>query len=185
MTEGRPNRNAVIIPGAMYGPQAGLLAYVSEAVARRDAELELISWTPPRDRLLERGPSWVREQVSPVVERLAAPVLIGKSLGSFGAAVAADRGLAGIWLTPLLTVPACAEALRRSTEPFLLVGGTADDFWDGALAGELTPHVMEVEGADHGMKLPGPLHRSAEVLGRVTSAVEAFLDDVVWSRRAS
>jgi len=28
--------------------------------------------------------------------------------------------------------------------------------------------------------LPGPLHRTTEVLGRMTSAVEAFLDDVVW-----
>lgn len=118
--------------------------------------------------------------MSPVVEKLAAPLLIGKSLGSFGAAVAADRGLAGIWLTPLLTIPECVDALSRSTEPFLLVGGTADDFWDGALARELTPHVVEVNGADHGMKVPGPLRRSAQVLGEVMTAVEGFLDEVVW-----
>jgi hypothetical protein len=62
--EGKSNRNAVVIPGVMYGPQAGLLAYVSETAARRDAVLELISWTPPRDRLLEKGPSRVYEQVS-------------------------------------------------------------------------------------------------------------------------
>ncbi|MFI6742849.1 hypothetical protein ACIBI9_59010 [Nonomuraea sp. NPDC050451] len=42
----------------------------------------------------------------------------------------------------------------------------------GAL--ELMPYVLD------GMCRPGPLHRSAEVLGRVTTAVEAFLDDVVW-----
>ncbi|WP_431899339.1 hypothetical protein [Nonomuraea sp. bgisy101] len=180
MSKGESKRNAVIIPGGMYGPQAGLLAYVSEAAARRDAIIELISWTPPRDRLLERGPSWVYEQVSPVAERLGTPLLIGKSLGSFGAAVAADRGLAGIWLTPLLTTPACVDALRRATEPFLLVGGTADEFWDGATARELTSHVLEINGADHGMKLPGPLHKSAEVLGQVTTAVEAFLDNIVW-----
>jgi hypothetical protein len=180
MIEGTSNRNAVVIPGGMYGPQAGLLAYVSETAARRNATLELISWTPPRDRLLEQGPSWVYEQVSAVVEGLTTPLLIGKSLGSFAATVAADRGLAGIWLTPLLTIPACVDALRRATEPFLLVGGTADGFWDGTLARELTPHVIEINGADHGMKLPGPLHKSAEVLGQVTTAVEAFLDNVVW-----
>ncbi|MEU6790029.1 hypothetical protein ABZ912_63565 [Nonomuraea angiospora] len=77
-------------------------------------------------------------------------------------------------------VPACVMALRRAAEPFLLVGGTADEFWDGALARELTPYVLEVDGADHGMCRPGPLSRSAEVLGRVTTAVEGFLDDVVW-----
>ncbi|MFI7639762.1 hypothetical protein [Nonomuraea sp. NPDC049400] len=79
-----------------------------------------------------------------------------------------------------LTMPACVHALRRSTEPFLLVGGTADEFWDGALARELTPYVLEIDGAGHGMMVPGPLSRSAEVLGQVTTAVEAFLDTAVW-----
>ncbi|WP_220039697.1 hypothetical protein [Nonomuraea aridisoli] len=83
----------------------------------------------------------------------------------------------------MLTVPACVAALRRATEPFLLVGGTADSLWDGALARELTPHVVEVEGADHGMKVPGPLRATADVLGDVTTAVESFLDTDVWPPR--
>jgi hypothetical protein len=178
MSEGESNRNAVIIPGGMYGPQAGLLAYASEAAARRGANLELISWTPPEGRPLVERHSWVYEQVMPVVKKVATPLLIGKSLGSYGAAVAADHGLSGIWSTPLLTMPACVEPLGRATEPFLLVGGTADEFWDGGLARELTPQVLEVNGADHGMKVPGPLHRSAEVLGQVTTTIEAFLDSV-------
>ncbi|MEV4108449.1 hypothetical protein [Nonomuraea sp. NPDC049695] len=138
-------KHAVVIPGENYGPLAGLLAYVGEAAARRGARLELISWTPPPGRTLEERPPWVREQVAPVVDGFAAPLLIGKSLGSLAAAVAAERGLAGVWLTPLLTMSACVAALRRATEPFLLVGGTADDFWDGAVARELTPYVLEVE----------------------------------------
>ncbi|MFI7616115.1 hypothetical protein ACIBP6_33320 [Nonomuraea terrae] len=173
-------RSAVVIPGGRYGPQAGLLAYVGEAARRRDAAVELVSWRPPEDLVVAEATPWVSGQVTPLVEGLDRPVLIGKSLGSFGAAVAADRRLAGIWLTPLLTVPACVAALRRASEPFLLVGGTADGFWDGALARELTPHVVEVDGADHGMQVPGPLRRTAEVLGDVTTAVEAFLDGVVW-----
>ncbi|MEV4015926.1 hypothetical protein AB0J35_36035 [Nonomuraea angiospora] len=115
-------RSVVVVPGGNFGPQAGLLAYVGQAAARRGGALELIWWTPPAGRALEDYAPWVYEQVAPVVDGLPAPLLIGKSLGSLGAAVAAD----------------------------------------------------------HGMCLPGPLHRSAEVLGRVTTAVEAFLDDVVW-----
>ena len=68
-----------------------------------------------------------------------------------------------------------AEPLARATAPFLLVGGTADDAWDGAAARRLTPHVLEIDGADHGLLVPGPLARSAEVLGRVCTAVERFL----------
>ncbi|TMR98375.1 alpha/beta hydrolase [Nonomuraea basaltis] len=182
MSEGESDRHAVIVPGGGYGPLAGLLAYVSEAAGRRGAHLELISWTPPQDRPLVERSSWVHEQVTSVVEKLPVPtpLLIGKSLGSYGAAVAADRGLPAVWLTPLLTMPACVSAMRRATEPFLLVGGTEDGFWDGPLARELTPHVLEVEGAGHGMMVPGPLPRSAEVLGQVLAAVEAFLDEVVW-----
>jgi hypothetical protein len=45
-----------------------------------------------------------------------------------------------------------------------------------AWARELSPYVLEVDGADHGMYVPGPLARSAEVLCRVATAVEGSLD---------
>jgi hypothetical protein len=60
----------------------------------------------------------------------ATAVMIGKSLGSLAAPVVADRGLAAIWFTPLLTDEPTVAALRRATGPCLLVGGTADQFWD-------------------------------------------------------
>lgn len=177
------DRHAVIIPGGGFGPQAGMLAYARAAAERRDAGLKLISWSPPADgRPLEELSSWVHDQVTAVVANLPAPtpLLIGKSLGAYGASVAADRNLPAVWLTPLLTMPPCAEALSRATKPFLLVGGTADEFWDGALARRLTSHVLEIADADHGLMVPGPLRRSAEVLGHVVTAIETFLDDVVW-----
>jgi hypothetical protein len=61
--------------------------------------------------------------------------------------------------------------------------GGADKYWDGRLARSLTPHVVEVEGADHGMFVPGGLAVSAAVLGDVMTAVERFLDDVAWPPR--
>ncbi|MFB4273741.1 MULTISPECIES: hypothetical protein [unclassified Nonomuraea] len=180
MSQARQDRHAVVIPGRNYGPQVGMLFYAGQAAARRGARLELIRWAAPEDHPLEEWPSWVHGQVKPVVEPLPGPLLIGKSLGSFGAAVAADRGLPAVWLTPLITRPACLDALRRATAPFLLIGGTADPSWDGAVARELTPYVLEIGGGDHGLMLPGPLHESTEALGRVTTAIESFLDDVVW-----
>ncbi|MGN9803173.1 hypothetical protein [Micromonospora sp. L32] len=66
-----------------------------------------------------------------------------------------------------------------ATAPVLLVGGTADPSWDGAVARRLTPHVLEVPDAHHGMLVPGPLARSAEVLGRVCTAVEEFVQ-ISW-----
>ncbi|MGH3264836.1 MAG: hypothetical protein ACRDNS_22920, partial [Trebonia sp.] len=103
-----------------------------------------------------------------------------KSLGTLAASVAADRALPAVWFTPLLTEPQVPEALRRATAPFLLIGGTADDWWDGDVARSVTPHVVEISGADHGLFAPGPLKESAAVLAEVSTAVERFLDQVVW-----
>ena len=102
------------------------------------------------------------------------------SLIGYGSPLAAERGLPAIWLTPLLTIDWVVDGLRRSTAPFLLIGGTADPLWDSTLARELTPYVPEVPGADHGMYVPGRLAASAAVLGQVATAVEDFLDQVIW-----
>ncbi|GAB3944059.1 hypothetical protein GCM10027614_33620 [Micromonospora vulcania] len=60
------------------------------------------------------------------------------------------------------------------------MGGTADGFWDGDAARRLSPYVLEVAGADHGMYVPGPLTESIAVLSRVVVAVETFLDEIGW-----
>jgi hypothetical protein len=57
--------------------------------------------------------------------------------------------------------------------------------WRPDLARELTPHVLSVPGADHGMFVPGPLAGSAAVLGQVATAVERFLDDIAWPTTAA
>ena len=108
------------------------------------------------------------------------PVVIGKSLGSLAAPLAADRGLAAVWFTPLLRDEPTVAALRRATGPFLLVGGTADPYWDGLTARSLTADMVEIDGADHAMVVPGRLTESAAALGRVISAVEDFFDHVIW-----
>jgi hypothetical protein len=72
------------------------------------------------------------------------------------------------------------DAVKRASAPCLLVGGTADGSWDGPTARALSPYVLEVENADHGMYVPGPLTDSVAVLGRVVVAVEEFLAAIDW-----
>jgi hypothetical protein len=158
--------------------------FSADAAERRGAELTPVSWDPPVPISLtpeERGP-WVVDQFKRAVpEPPEGALLIAKSLGTYSAPVAADLGLPAVWLTPVLTSEWVVEGLRRASAPFLLVGGTADSLWDSALARELTQYVLEVEGADHGMYVPGPLAASTAVLGQVATAVENFLDEVVWA----
>jgi hypothetical protein len=175
----------------MYGPHTPLLWYARNAAGARGARVRSLHWTPPPDLYSDDRPTpgtraaWVHGQVGPsldeVTETGGAPLVIGKSLATYAATLTAERSLPAVWLTPLLTDAGVVEALRRASAPYLLIGGTADDLaWDGDLARKLSPHVFEVDGADHGMHVPGPLAASAAVLGLVATAIERFLDEVVW-----
>ncbi len=176
---GNDGRAAVLLPGGSYGPDAPLLKFAGLAARQRGALVQSVSWDLGGVPDLEAR---VTERTVTALHALPGRslVLIGKSLGSLAASVAAERGLPAVWFTPLLTEPEVVAGLRKATGPFLLVGGTGDDYWQGAAARALTAHVVEIPGADHGMFVPGPLASSAAVLGEVITAVERFLDDVVW-----
>ncbi|WFE52239.1 alpha/beta hydrolase [Micromonospora sp. WMMD1155] len=178
--------DAVVIPGGKFGPGAPLLMYAGDVAEQRGATVHRHSWSQEFPEFDQPGiQSWVSGEIAPLVDTVGGrPLLIGKSLGTNAAVIAAERSLPAVWLTPLLTMPWVVAALDRATAPILLVGGTADTFWDGDIARRLSPHVLEVEGADHGMYVPGPLTESIAVLGRVVVAVEEFLDAVDWPDRA-
>lgn len=185
MPQIRADRSAILAPGANYGADGPLLMYAALAVQRRGGRTRPVMW----DLSGASGFSQLRERVasqvtSAIDEMMAAtgtaPLVIGKSLGSLAAPLVADRGLAAVWFTPLLSDEPTVAALRRATGPCLLVGGTADQSWDGQTARSLTPDVVEVDDADHRMFVPGPLASSAAALGQVITAVEDFLDRLVW-----
>ncbi|SCE68680.1 Alpha/beta hydrolase family protein [Micromonospora viridifaciens] len=167
------DRRAVLVPGRGYDTRAPLFAYAGEALRRLGFDIHEVTWQVPRDLRADRTTEWVAEQLAPVLAD--GDLLVGKSLGTFATTLAADRGLRAVWLTPVLNHPDVVDGLGRATAPFLLIGGTADSLWDGELARRLSPHVLEVPDADHSMLVPGPLARSAEVLGRVCTAVEEFV----------
>lgn len=173
---------AVVIPGGAFGPGAGILMYASAVAERLGAAVHRHTWSQqPTDVFEPDIEGWVASEIDPLLDAVGgSPLLIGKSLGSNAAALAARRGLPAVWLTPLLTLPWVVDALSRATAPLLLVGGTADRLWDGDVARRLSQHVLEVGGADHGMFVPGPVTESVKVLAQVISAVEDFLKAIAW-----
>jgi hypothetical protein len=174
--------DAVVLAGGRFGPAAGMLMYAGAVAERRDATVHRHCWSrqPPHPSE-PHAEAWVHDEVGPLLDTVAGrPLLIGKSLGTIAASVAAERSLPAVWLTPLLTVPGVTAALSRATAPFLLVGGSGDAWWDGTSARQLSPHVLEIENADHGMYVPGPLVNSIDVLARMVTAVEHFIDEINW-----
>lgn len=186
MTDSAAGRAAVLVPGARYSTDGPLLMYPGLAVERRGGYTHRLSWDVPEFANDDHERAWVIEQVTAAIDAtvsaagLTAPIVIGKSLASLSAPVVADRELPAIWLTPILTDEPTVSALRAARGPCLLVGGTADQVWNGEIARQITPNVLEVEDADHVMLVPGPLSASASVLGHVMTAVEDFLDRVAW-----
>jgi predicted alpha/beta-hydrolase family hydrolase len=198
MTDASGRRAAVLAPGGNSDTNIPVLMFASDAARRRGASVHRLGWgysaqdlrrefsSVPPGRVPAQVAQTVRDRVTAALTELAAtgmgsPVIFGKSLGSVAAPVVASRGVAAVWFTPLLTDPATVAAMRRADAPCLLAGGTADHWWDGNVARLVTPHVIEIPGADHGMSVPGMLAEPAAVRGDVITAVERFLDDViVW-----
>nr|WP_239143861.1 alpha/beta hydrolase [Actinoplanes philippinensis] len=145
---------------------------------RGDA-VEHVTWLAP-EGLLDIDPEpFVRVHAEAALHRIDAstqPVLIAKSLGTRAAAFAAERRLPAIWLTPLLTDPSVAAAITANPAPALLVGGTADTFWDTSAARATGKPCLEIPGADHALRVPGPIRDYTNVLETIGTNIENFLD---------
>ena len=181
-------RQALLLPGRNYGVQGPLLMFAHVALQSRGAHTYPVEWKDP-DKLTADERSMVDgvcEQIEGMLDRIHnddPPLLVGKSLGTAAAVLAAHHGLPAIWFTPLLQDYSIVQALRRATAPYLMVGGTDDPSWNRSLARELPGQVCEIAGADTGMFLRGrPLVESAHALAEVVEAVETFIDTAVWPR---
>jgi hypothetical protein len=168
-------RRVVLLPGIRYPTTAPLLWFTRAVAAARGwgtlgvagvaaGDPDPLGWTDARARAaLDHAPA-------------AETVLVGKSLGTTAAGLAAERGLAAIWLTPLLDREEVAAAISASTAPTLLVGGTADPTWvPGAVPGGAPFERLELEGLDHALQREGDVAGSLDALREVTRAVDGFL----------
>jgi hypothetical protein len=176
----RIERTVLVIPGSGGCWHLPHQLFAVDAARSRGAQLHHVSWSgdvPSEPQA--RGP-WAVEQIEAALDGLPEPLIVATSLGTLASALAADHGLPAVWITPLLHRPEVVDGIRRTSAPCLLIGGTADSSWRPSLARDLSPHVFEVDGADHWLRVPGPLARSAAVLGEMATVVEDFLDNVLW-----
>ena len=146
--EADPERTAIVLPGAMLG---GAPSCYYAAMALHRAGWRVVQDWDELDRARDRA-AWAKERAEAALAYAGtASLLVAKSATTLATGVAAEHDLAGIWLTPLFTENTCVEGLVARTAPALLVGGTADETWDGALARGLSDDVLELDGADHAL----------------------------------
>ena len=179
---GRSRGVAVVAPGRAYPPSAPLLDFARQALLQHGFTVQQVWWDSTTRDEAEGPEAWVRRHVEAALAQETADhvVIVGKSLGTRAASVAAERGLDAIWMTPLLVDPVLAEGIAANAGRQLLVGGLADELWDPAVARELADagcDVLEVADADHGMATPDAV-RTVEIHLEVARAVEAYLSRV-------
>lgn len=169
-------RRVVLLPGARYPTRAPLLWFAREvAVARGYGVLEVLD-APPAG---EDPFAWVRDRARRALDHdppSELDVVIGKSLSSDVADLAAERELPAIWLTPLLDRPGIVAALARASRPALLVGGTADPTWRAdAIPDNALLDRLELAGLDHSLQAPGDPQESLAALKKVVKRIDRFL----------
>lgn len=168
--EGDAARTAIVLPGAMLGGMPAV--WYAFAPLQADGWRVVLVWDEFRDRSQDPG-DWTRRRAKAAAEYAGGvQLLIAKSLTTHAAPLAADYGWPAVWLTPLFdeeTTP----ALRRRRAPALFVGGTADPMWDGDLARELSPDVLELDGADHGLARIGQAQQVADACAAFARRLQA------------
>jgi hypothetical protein len=168
-------KRVVLLPGARYPTRAPLLWFAREvAIARGFGVLEVLDEPPAGEDPF----AWARDRAQRALEHRPTPldVVIGKSLSSDVADLAAERELPAIWLTPLLDRPGILAALARTSRPTLLVGGSADPTWrPDAVPDNAMLDRLELAGLDHGLQLPGDPQASLNALRKVVKRIDRFL----------
>jgi hypothetical protein len=169
---------AVLLPGVGYTAQAPLLYWCATLLAERGWHVQAVDWSVDDDArahplpFVERAVTDAFDASPPSPRRL----VVAKSFGSFALPWARRVGLAGVWLTPLLTEEPVREALRGATGADLAIGGELDAFWRPDAVAGTAARLQSVPGAGHALTLPGDWHGSLELQADILAAIAAHVD---------
>jgi hypothetical protein len=178
---GSAGQAAIVLPGAGYSIDGPLLWYSRQVLSAAGRTVVAVrdsygGEVDPRE--------WVEARAKAALDYLAAaepPLIVAKSISTLAAPLAAEGGMPGVWLTPILSrerpgPSPIVDGLRAARAPLLLVGGTADPAWDGELARSLEgARVLEVEGADHSLGVTDDPSRSLDALRTYVEALTDFV----------
>jgi hypothetical protein len=89
----------------------------------------------------------------------------------------------GVWMTPLLTIEWLASRIEQIHPRSLFIIGTVDKFYQPDILRHLElatkGNSLVIEGANHGLEIPGDIPKSLTALNQMVEAVQQFLSDGV------
>ena len=179
---------AVVIPGADYSCTMPLLYYSIDLLLLKGFQVLTI------DKIYSEDPIWrgfkSSESALEYVERdtvelfaqisskysTRVKVLLGRSLGSYQMAFAIEKQLIHperiVWQSPSLREK--WSIIQNCGIPGFGIIGTADERYESAKP-HLPKDCLIVDGADHGMEIPGRPIESIEVLKKVIQATDNWI----------
>jgi hypothetical protein len=110
-------------------------------------------------------------------------IIIGKSLGTLAMGhLLANKRLrkaSCVWLTPLLTNAWLRGRIKQYRPRSLFVIGTADEFYNAGYLTEVCEATngksVVIEGANHGLVIPGEVVQSLKALTQIVTAIGEFV----------
>lgn len=174
--QGTNGRVAVLFPGRGYSPNHPLLYYARSVLLTQGWSVEEATWSA--ENLASQKS--LLETITATLDKVADmdPLVVGKSLGSYALPLVAHRGWPAIWLTPLLLQSELVDALKDVKAKTLLVGGTADEWWDSDVAKKSGLQVLEMPGATHDLEIADDPVASAKLLAEFVETMTLFLESL-------
>ena len=182
----------VLFPGNHYGVDGPLLYYPAKLLGAEGWDTLAVSYgfqTAMREPFADGLENLIGECVTAITaafegRQYSRIGLIGKSLGAGVVAyLCAHRSelatARAAYLTPAIGTPFFDPFFVKTSQPAYLVVGTHDRYYSAAVLERLQAQrpfeLVLIEGADHGLDVPGDLSASIEAAGRAVAGLLAFI----------
>lgn len=186
---------AVILPGYRYPVEMPPLYYAARILQEQGADVLRVEYAYYRTSFLQQSENeqdqWISNDVFAACEAGLSQrsyekiTLVGKSLGTIamGHLVSEPRFQQAtcVWVTPLITVEWLRSRIEQTHPRSLFIIGTADRFYKPELLNHLKTltqgQTCILEGADHGLEIPGDIPGSLAALRQIVETLQAFLNE--------
>jgi hypothetical protein len=183
----------IILPGYRHSADMADLHYAGRILLEQGADLLQVEYAYYRTDFMERSDDeqdqWISSDVFAACNAglsyrpYKTITLVGKSLGTIamGYLLADSRfqGASCIWSTPLLTLDWLISRIEQTRPRSLFILGTADKHYNPDILKRLEAatngHSAVVQGANHGLEIPGSIPESLMALNQIVGAIQDFI----------